>query len=746
MTQLPPSPGMDAGSALRTEHGTTGVCIRLLRALRDERILFSCAPGAQHAGTNLNRPTMSERYPIAGTPPHVPVDDIHEWYRLMHLGRLLDEKAARYLKMSKGWSYHAPCAGHDGIQLALGLHVRRGEDFLFPYYRDLITVLAAGMTPEEIILNGLSKATDPGSGGRHMSNHFAKPAARIENVSSCVASHSLHAVGVARAIQRYHGSEVAFYSSGEASTSEGYFFEALSGACREKLPVVFVLQNNGYGISVPVHEQSANTNIADNFHGFRNLLVLNCDGTNIFDSWTTMEAAVAYARGGDGPVVVHAECVRMGAHSNSDRHELYRSEEELRDVSRRDPLLRFRDYLLEHGTITADELESIERRNEEELEESALRAEAAPEPDADSAMRFVFADDTHTCPLTEEQFTAITAQLPADTPTVTLRDSINETLKQEFRRNPDTFLWGQDVASREKGGVFNVTKGMLQEFGNERVFNAPIAEDFILGTANGFCRYRDDIWVVVEGAEFADYFWPAMEQLVNTAHEYWRTNGQFAPNIVVRLASGGYIQGGLYHSQSIEGVLANIPGVRIVMPAFADDAAGLLRCAMRTRGLTVYLEPKFLYNNSSARAVYPRQDLCVPIGRGKVRRPGSDISIIAWGNTVHLALRAAETLATEGIEAEILDLRTIIPFDESLLEETVKKTGKALVVHEANLTGGFGGEIAAWIGEHLFQYLDAPVMRLASADAPVGFAKVLEQAILVNADDITEKARSLARY
>jgi 2-oxoisovalerate dehydrogenase E1 component len=459
-----------------------------------------------------------------------------------------------------------------------------------------------------------------------------------------------------------------------------------------------------------------------------------------------MEAAVAYARGGSGPAIVHAECVRMGAHSNSDRHELYRSEEELAEALRRDPLLRFRAYLLDRGGLTRDELEDIERRNEEELEEAALLAEGAPEPDPATALRYVFADDTHTCPLTEEQFVTLAERHAPDAPAVSLRDAINETLIQEFRRNPNTFLWGQDVASREKGGVFNVTKGMLQEFGNERVFNAPIAEDFILGTANGFARYRDDIWVVVEGAEFADYFWPAMEQLVNTAHEYWRTNGQFAPNIVVRLASGGYIQGGLYHSQSIEGVLANIPGVRIVMPAFADDAAGLLRCAMRTRGLTVYLEPKFLYNNAIARTPYPRQDLCVPIGRGKIRREGSDLSIIAWGNTVHLALRAAETLAAEDIDAEVVDLRSIVPFDREILSATVRNTGKALVVHEANLTGGFGGEIAAWIGEHHFQDLDAPVMRLASLDAPVGFAKVLEQAILVSQSDIVERARVLARY
>ncbi|MBE0644886.1 MAG: 2-oxoisovalerate dehydrogenase [Bacteroidetes bacterium] len=695
---------------------------------------------------NDTRVSSPELFPLGSRPDHVPVETVRDWYRLMHLGRSLDEKAARYLKMSKGWSYHAPCAGHEGIQLALGLSVHRGRDFLFPYYRDLLTVLAAGMSVEEIILNGLSKATDPASGGRHMSNHFAKPAMRIQNVSSCVGSHSLHAVGVARAIQRFDGDEISFYSSGEAATSEGYFYEALSGACREQLPVVFVLQNNGYAISVPVHEQSANTNIADNFHGFRNLLVLNCDGTSIFDSWNVMQQACAYAREGKGPAMVHADCVRIGAHSNSDRHELYRSEEELEEARRRDPLLRLRAFMLGEGICSVEELAAIEAENLRQLDEESSRAEAAPEPDPSSVTRHVFADDTHVCPLSNDDFSRLMKKHEGEDEPVSMRDAINRALHEEFRRNPSTFLWGQDVASREKGGVFNVTKGMLQEFGNARVFNAPIAEDFILGTANGFCRYSDDIWVVVEGAEFADYFWPAMEQLVNTAHEHWRSNGQFTPNIIVRLASGGYIQGGLYHSQSIEAAIANIPGLRIVMPAFAEDAAGLLRCAFRTRGVTVYLEPKYLYNHPWAKTQYPRPELCVPIGRARLRREGTDLSIITYGNTVHLALRAAEQLASEGVQCDVLDLRSILPYDHEAITATVKKTGKAMVLHEAARTGGFGGELSAFIGEALFEHLDAPVRRVASLDTPVGFAKVLEEATLVSENNILSAGRELARY
>ncbi len=685
-------------------------------------------------------------YPIGGKPDDLDNDVLLLWYRVMHLGRSLDEKAARYLKMSKGWSYHAPCAGHEGIQLAMGMSINQGVDFLFPYYRDLLTVLAAGLTPEEIILNGLSKATDPASGGRHMSNHFAKPALRIQNVSSCVGSHSPHAVGVARAARYFNGPEIAWYSSGESATSEGYFYEAVCGACREQLPVMFVLQNNGYAISVPVHEQSANTNIGDNFLGFGNLHVASCDGTNVFDSWTTLQDALAYVRSGRGPAMVHADCVRIGAHSNSDRHELYRDDDEIAEARRRDPLPRFRTWLLESGVTHEEALLAIEHDNLLELDAAAALAEAAPDPEPDTVMRHVFADDTHNCPLSQDQFDAGIRRTEDDTPVLTMREAINATLIEEFRRNPSTFLWGQDVASGDKGGVFNITKGMQQEFGGGRVFNAPIAEDFILGTANGFCRYSDDIWVVVEGAEFADYFWPAMEQLVNTAHESWRTNGQFAPNIIVRLASGGYIQGGLYHSQSIEGALASIPGVRIVMPSSAEDAAGLLRCAFRTRGLTVYLEPKFLYNHPWGKATYPGPHLCVPIGRARLRRRGDALSVITWGTTVHLALNAAERLSAEGIEIEVLDLRSIVPYDTEAMGETVRRTGKALVVHEAGKTGGFGGEIASWISEHLFEHLDAPVRRVASLDCPVGFSKVLEQAILVSEHDIVSAATALARY
>lgn len=671
---------------------------------------------------------------------------LKKWYQLMHLGRLLDTKAANYLKQSKGWSYHASFAGHDSIQLMLGLSFRPNKDFLFPYYRDMLTVLAAGITPEEIILNGLSKATDVASGGRHMSNHFAKPEIRIQNVSSCVANHALHAVGVARAIKIYGGDEIAYFSSGEASTSEGYFYEAVNGASREQVPVIFVIQNNKYGISVPLEVQSANKRISDNFIGFKNLHIVNVDGTNPFDSWRGMQEAIDYVSSGKGPAMVHADCVRINAHSNSDRHELYRSKEELEEVRRLDPLPRFRNYLILNEIFTEQEILEIEKANEIEVEEAAKRAEAAPDPDPKTVYDFVVPKEIEFCPVHEIQHYE-NLEYDESQPKITLREAINETLKEEFRNNPNTFLWGQDVASKDKGGVFNVTKGMLQEFGEKRIFNAPLAEDFIVGTAEGFSRYRDDIVVVVEGAQFADYFWPAMEQLIELSHDYWRSYGKFVPNVVIRLASGGYIGGGLYHSQNLEAVFTSLPGLRVVVPAFADDAVGLLRCAMRNRGVTLYLEPKFLYNQPFAATPRPPKNFCFPFGKARIRRKGQDISIITYGTTVHWALRAAKRLKDEyNVEAEVLDLRSLAPLDKTAIFETVKKTGKVLIVHEDKVTGGFGGEVAAIISEYAFEYLDAPIMRVGSKDTPVGFSKILENAILPQVDDIFNAAVKLAKY
>ena len=664
-------------------------------------------------------------------------EELCHWYELMQLGRLLDDKAPNYLKQAIGWSYHAPCAGHDGIQLAAGLAFRAGQDFLFPYYRDMMTCLAAGITPEEIILNGISKATDPASGGRHMSNHFAKPSIGIQNVSSLTGNHTQHAVGLARAVKYYNRDSVVFCSQGESSLSEGYCSESINGADREKLPVIFVVQDNGYGISVPKRDQSANEFLCDNFSGYSNLKIIRCDGLDFPDSRRAMAEALAYVRTGQGPAMVYATCVRLGSHSNSDRHELYRDDAERAEAKAKDPLPRFRAYCLAQG-LSEDELKAIETENQARYLAAHDKAMAAPNPDPATIYDFVIPEGW-----ISGQFPDGTHQ--AEGSPVSVITALNQTLKEEFRLNPDTFIWGQDMANKEKGGIFNVSKGLQQEFGEQRVFNAPIAEDFIVGTANGFSRLDDKIRVVVEGAEFADYIWPAAEQIVECSHDYWRSNGQFSPNITIRLASGGYIGGGLYHSQNVEGWLTTLPGIRVVVPAFADDAAGLLRTAMRSRGTTLYLEPKFLYNAKMAHAVVP-PDFAVPFGKARIRREGTDLTILAYGTPVHFALEAAAKLEKEGKSAEVIDLRSLSPLDTAAIIKSVKKTHRVLIAHEDKVFGGFGGELAAICASECFVWLDAPVERVGSEFTPVGFNRILERAILPNADKVLAAARKVLAF
>ena len=668
-----------------------------------------------------------------------PKDTLSQWFYLMTLGRSLDNKAPNYLKQALGWSYHAPYAGHDGIQLAIGQIFEKGKDHLFPYYRDMLTAISAGLTAEEVILNGISKATDPASGGRHMSNHFAKPEWNIHNTSSCTGNHTLHAAGVGRAIKYYKNMGVAISSQGESSVSEGYVYEAINGASNEKLPVIFVFQDNGYGISVPKADQTANRKVANNFSGFKNMRIFHCNGKDVFDSMNTMVEAKEWVKENQMPAIVQANCVSMQSHSNSDRHELYRDKDELSYSIDNDPLAKFHRLLVKYGRFNEEELTAIEEQVKAEVKDAHKKAMAAPDPDPASILKFVMPD------------AYVTTKFPDGThqeqgEPMKLIEAINQTLKEEFRHNPDTFIWGQDMANKEKGGIFNVSKGLQQEFGRERVFNAPIAEDYIMGTANGMSRFNDKIRIVVEGAEFADYFWPAMEQYVESSHDYWRTNGKFSPNVTIRLASGGYIGGGLYHSQNIEGALASIPGVRIVYPSFADDAAGLLRSAMRSKGLTLFLEPKALYNSPKAVTPIP-EGFEVPFGKARVRRIGKDITIVTYGNTTHMSIEAAEILEKEmGISIEVIDIRSLVPLDKETILTSVKKTNKVLVVHEDKVFGGFGGELAAIITDEAFEYLDAPVKRVGSTYTPVGFNRILEAAILPNTEKIVAAAKELSKY
>jgi 2-oxoisovalerate dehydrogenase E1 component len=666
-------------------------------------------------------------------------ETLKEWYRMLTLGRQIDNKAPNYLKQALGWSYHAPYAGHDGIQLAIGQVFDKEHDHLFPYYRDMLTAISAGLSTEETLLNGLSKKDDVASGGRHMSNHFAKPEWNIHNVSSATGNHVLHAVGVERAIKYYGAKGVAISSQGESSTSEGFVYEAINGASREKLPVLFVFQDNGYGISVPKSDQTATPYAADNFQGFRNLKIFYCNGKDVFSSMNAMQQAKKWIRDNQKPAIVHANCVRIHSHSNSDRHELYRDDTERDRAMMLDPVATYRRRLKYAEIFTDEELDEIDKTTKQEISKAHKKVIKAADPDAKSIYDFVLPD-----PYKAEKYPEGKHNDNGDKKKYI--EALNETLKAEFRKNKDTFLWGQDVANKDKGGIFNVTKGMQQEFGKERIFNAPIAEDFIVGTANGMSRYDKKIRIVVEGSEFADYFWPAMEQYVEMTHEYWRTNGKFSPNVTIRLASGGYIGGGLYHSQTTEAALATFPGIRVVYPAFADDAAGMLRTSLRSEGPTLFLEPKALYNDPKAATPIP-DDYEVPFGKGRIRREGKDMTLVTYGNTVHHALEAAAKIEEEtGKSVEVIDIRSIVPLDKELILESVKKTNKVLVAHEGPKYNGFGAEIAAAIADETFEYLDAPVKRLGATFTPVGFHKNLENAILPNTNKVFQAAKELLEY
>jgi 2-oxoisovalerate dehydrogenase E1 component len=394
--------------------------------------------------------------------------------------------------------------------------------------------------------------------------------------------------------------------------------------------------------------------------------------------------------------------------------------------------------LVRYERFSAEEIKVIEDKAKEEVKVAHRNAMASPDPDPASIYDFVIPEAYPASKYPEGLHNDNGEKKK-------LIEALNETLKAEFRHNPDTFIWGQDMANKDKGGIFNVSKGLQKEFGSGRVFNGPIAEDFITGTANGMSRYDQKIRIVVEGAEFADYFWPAMEQYVEMTQEYWRTNGAFSPNVTIRLASGGYIGGGLYHSQTTEGTLATFPGIRIVYPSFADDAAGLLRTSIRSKGPTLFLEPKALYNSPVASTPIP-DDFEVPFGKARIRRSGTDLTIVTYGNTTHLSLKAAEKLGTEGYQVEVIDIRSLIPLDKETILDSVKKTGRVLVVHEDKVFGGFGGELAGIISEEAFEYLDAPVRRVGSAFTPVGFNRILEAAILINDSKIYNAALDLLKY
>jgi len=698
-----------------------------------------------------------------------------EIYRLMVLSRRIDDREI-LLKRQQKIFFQISAAGHEALQVGAALAMRPGYDWFFPYYRDRALCLALGVTPDEMLLQAVGAATDPASGGRQMPTHWSSRALNIVSSSSATASQLLHAVGCSEAGRyfsrhpeaaekvagdyrafrdlKFHSDEVVFTSLGEGSTSQGEFWEALNTAANRKLPVVFCVEDNGYAISTPVEVSMPGGNISRLVANHPNFHFAEVDGTDPEATFLAFQAAVAHCRAGKGPAFVHGHCIRCYSHSLSDDDRLYRTQAEREADALRDPIAKLQMRLLREGILTDEEITALENSLDHEVAEAAERALQAPLPKVDSITSHVYSDvidPTSAAFATEQKEDAALDAKPR-----TMADLINACLHDEMRRDPRIVVYGEDVAdaSREealaevkgKGGVFKLTAGLQTEFGSERVFNSPLAEANIVGRAVGYAARG--MKPVVE-IQFFDYIWPAMHQIHNELSVLrWRSNGEWGCPAVIRVPIGGYLTGGsIYHSQSGESIFTHIPGLRVVFPSNALDANGLLRTAIRCDDPVLFLEHKRLYRETHDRAPYPGPDFAIPFGKARTVRPGKDLTIVTYGALVPRSLQAAERARREhNIDVEILDLRTLNPYDWEAIAESVRKTSRVIVAHEDRLSWGYGAEIAARIGDELFDSLDAPVRRIGAMDTFVAYQPVLEDAILPQPETILKAIVDLKAY
>ncbi len=705
-------------------------------------------------------------------------------YRLMYLSRQVDDREI-LLKRQQKIFFQISGAGHEALQVAAALALRPGYDWFFPYYRDRALCLALGVTPTEMMLQAVGAATDPASGGRQMPTHWSSKPLHIVSTSSSTTTQLLHAVGCAEAGRyfsrhpetaekvegdyrafrdvEFHGDEVVLTSLGEGSTSQGEFWEALNTASNCKLPVIFLVEDNGYAISVPVEVNTPGGNISRLVANFPNFHFVEVDGTDAEACLRAFQAAAAHCRAGLGPAFVHGHCVRPYSHSLSDDDKLYRSAAEREADAMRDPITLLQMRLLREGILTEEQINALELELDREAEEAAERALEAPLPTVESITEHVYSPDLDP---TSSLFATEHAQAPGSagggktggekgSAPRTMADLINACLHDEMRRDPRIVVYGEDVAdaSREaaleevkgKGGVFKLTAGLQTEFGSERVFNSPLAEANIVGRAVGYAARG--MKPVVE-IQFFDYIWPAMHQIHNElALMRWRSNGAWASPAVIRVPIGGYLTGGsIYHSQSGESIFTHIPGLRVVFPSNALDANGLLRTAIRCDDPVLFLEHKRLYRETYGRAPYPGPEFAIPFGKAKIVRPGTHITLVTYGAIVPRALQAAQKAKQQGVEVEILDLRTLNPYDWEAIAASVKKTSRVIVAHEDMISWGYGAEIAARIGDELFEHLDAPVRRVGSMDTFVAYQPLLEDAILPQPETILKVILELKAY
>ncbi len=688
-------------------------------------------------------------------------EDLLHAYRLMVLSRRIDDKEIQ-LKNQSLIFFQISGAGHEAVLAAAGMVLRPAYDWFFPYYRDRALCLALGVTPHEMFLSGVGAKDDPSSGGRQMPSHWGDKRLNIVSGSSPTGTQCLHAIGAAEAGALYekvtsiegrermfHRDEVVYLSIGEGASSEGEFWESLNAACLGRLPVVYLVEDNGYAISVPVEAQTAGGDLSRLVATFPGLLVQSIDGTDFVESYRAMTEAVAYARARKGPALVHARCIRPYSHSHSDEEKLYKTADERAAEARRDPIVRMAAFIKAEGLATDADLQAIAQEVQAEVNAAADLALVAPKPTADTVALYVYSPDVDP---TSDAFS--TAPEPQGKPD-TMVAAINRTLKEEMAREPRIVVFGEDVAdvSREaaletvsgKGGVFKVTHGLQRAHGAARVFNSPLAEAAIIGRGVGMAVRG--IKPVVE-IQFFDYIWPAMMQMRDEMSMLrYRSNNEFACPMVIRTAIGGYLRGGApYHSQSGESIFAHCPGIRVVFPSNAQDAAGLLRTSIRCEDPVLFLEHKHLYRQTYNKGEYLGPDYMVPFGKSAIRRDGTDIVVITWGALVQRSLLAAQQAEKDGLSVMVIDLRTIAPLDWDGIAEAVKKTNRVIIAHEDQLTCGFGAEIAARIADELFEHLDAPVRRVAALDTPVAYHPVLEEAILPQAADVLKAIRDLARY
>lgn len=689
-----------------------------------------------HADADIATPpvTHSDLEFVELGPSDFDSTELLDVYRTMLLSRRLDEKMLTLLKQGNGF-FHIGCAGHEATQAAIGLLSRPGHDWFSFYYRDMMMYLMLGGTAEEVLLHHMAKASDPNSGGRQMSEHFSNRSRNILPISSSVGAQFLPAVGVGLAMQR-DGIEDAYVycSCGDGATSQGDFHEALNWATRAKAPVLFVVQDNGYAISVPVRDQTAGGSAFKLAAGYEGLKRIQVDGTDFFSSYSAAKAAVEYLRTGAGPVCLVADLVRLLPHSSSDNHTKYRTPEELEAERREDPITQMEARLTESGLLDDERIETMRKEVTKEVDKAAVWAAAQADPDPSTALE-------HVC-FEGDLGLAFESNEPSGDPIV-LVDAINHALHEEMERNDRVIVYGEDVAG-DKGGVFTATRDLTAKFGEDRCFNSPLAEASVIGTAVGFASAG--FKPVVE-IQFGDYIWPALQMLRNQVSSYrYRSNGEWGCPMVIRVPIGGYIHGGLCHSQNIESFFAHMPGFKIALPSNAADAKGLLKAAIRMEDPILFMEHKALYRSAAARSPEPDADYLLPFGKARIVREGTDMTIVTWGMMVHKSMNAARQLEKEGISAEVIDIRTILPLDSDTILASVRRTSRALVVYEDHEFGGFGAEISAQIADLAFDALDAPVRRHAGAFSMVPFADPLERAVLPSDDSVLEAARELASW